>query len=542
MLIFLMALSLVGIIMIQLYWINNAIILKEAQFDQSVNTAMKEIAGLIEKRENVVLLSDKLRQFERTIVRNEDENSNEPNIWSVEDPDGAVTHISYIADGQQLTLTDQSIDVNLQVGVDYDSLKQTIQAIKGYYEIDTLSNALFTKYVYTLKAHDSVSYVIISHPEARTPKARRLGDVFERMVTEAEDMVKPIEELYSADDLAEVIEQALWSNAIEQPFEFAVGSGEAEGDYVIKSGDFIEDQLDKTYGVSLFPDEIYNQKNYQLFLTFPDKDINLWKSVSLLLLISALLTLIIITTFGTTIYMIVRQKKISDVKSDFINNMTHEFKTPIATISLAIDSINNPKTLDNKDNILYYTGIIKEENKRMNAQVENVLQMSLLDRHEMEFNLKAHDLHELIRNAIRKISLQVEERRGKIEVNLEAAHHIGKVDEVHFTNAILNLLDNANKYSPDAPEILVATSSNEKEISIRVSDKGIGMSREVQKRIFEKFYRQTSGNVHNVKGFGLGLAYVQAILQVVKGRIKITSDQGKGSTFELIIPIIKENG
>jgi len=218
--------------------------------------------------------------------------------------------------------------------------------------------------------------------------------------------------------------------------------------------------------------------------------------------------------------------------------MTHEFKTPIATISLAVDSINNPKILDKKDNILYYTGIIKEENKRMNAQVENVLQMSLLDKHEIDFNMQSYDLHELIRNAVRKISLQIEERNGRIEVSLDAAKHIAKVDEVHFTNAILNLLDNANKYSSEAPEIFVSTSNNEQSISISIQDKGIGMSKDVQKRIFEKFYRQTSGNIHNVKGFGLGLAYVRAILQMIKGKIKISSDPGKGSTFELIIPII----
>jgi len=566
-LIFLMATSLVGIIMIQLYWINNAIQLKEAQFDQNVKIAMKEIAEMVEKRENVVLISDKLKRFEKNIVRQKyngtdtlstisigvgssdhvvniinDENDSDIYILQSNMSLDGESEIAYISDGDEVTIASHDLAVDLKVDMNYDSIRQTIQTIKGYYEIDTLSNAIFGNYVYTVSTGDSNNYFIVRHPDAKTSKARQLGEVFERMVIEAEDLIKPIEELYSPKDLNDVIEITLWSNGIDQKFEFAIESDDEEAPFPIKSESFSFDTMLDAYWISLFPQEIYEQKNYQLFLSFPDKNIYMLKSISLLLIISAILTLIILTTFGTTIYMILRQKRISDIKTDFINNMTHEFKTPIATISLAVDSINNPKTLDKKDNILYYTGIIKEENKRMNSQVENVLQMSLLDKHEIEFNMQPYDLHELIRNAIRKISLQIEERNGKIVVNMEATRHIARVDEVHFTNAILNLLDNANKYSPVAPEITVSTVNTDQHISIKVQDQGIGMSKEVQKKIFEKFYRQTSGNIHNVKGFGLGLAYVRAILQVIKGKIKISSDTGKGSTFELIIPTIADDG
>ncbi len=561
-----MATSLVGIIMIQLYWINNAIQLKEAQFDQNVKIAMKEIAEMVEKRENVVLISDKLKRFEKNMVRQNyngtdtlpaisigvgssdhvvniinDENDSDVYVWQSNMSLDGESEIAYISDGDKVTIASQDLAVDLKVDMDYDSIRHTIQAIKGYYKIDTLSNAIFGNYVYTVSTGDSNNYFIVRHPDAKTSKARKLGEVFERMVIEAEDLIKPIEELYSPKDLNDVIEITLWSNGIDQKFEFAIESDDEDAPFPIQSENFSFDTMLDAYWISLFPQEIYEQNNYQLFLSFPDKNINMLKSISLLLIISAILTLIILTTFGTTIYMILRQKRISDIKTDFINNMTHEFKTPIATISLAVDSINNPKTLDKKDNILYYTGIIKEENKRMNSQVENVLQMSLLDKHEIEFNMQPYDLHELIRNAIRKISLQIEERNGKIVVNLEATSHIARVDEEHFTNAILNLLDNANKYSPEAPEITVSTVNTDQHISIKVQDQGIGMSKEVQKKIFEKFYRQTSGNIHNVKGFGLGLAYVRAVLQVIKGKIKITSDTGKGSTFELIIPTIADD-
>jgi signal transduction histidine kinase len=369
-----------------------------------------------------------------------------------------------------------------------------------------------------------------------------LGQVFEEMLIEAEDLVKPLEELYSFKDLAALIQNRLHENGIDQRFEFAVESAEKPGRYIITSEDFDKSNERELFRISLLSDKIAGQNDYQLFLIFPNKVQGLWKSVSLLLLMSAVLTLIVMATFGTTIYMIIRQKKISDIKSDFINNMTHEFKTPIATISLATDSISNPKTLKDRDSVLYYAGIIREENKRMDKQVENVLQMSLLDKHDVDFNMQVSDIHELIRNAIRKISLQVEERKGRIEVALEAADQYAEVDEVHFTNAIINLLDNANKYSKEPPEISVSTRNADQQIHIQISDKGIGMSRETQKKVFEKFYRESSGNVHNVKGFGLGLTYVKAVLQVFRGKIRITSNPGKGSTFEIIIPIIDKHG
>jgi len=251
---------------------------------------------------------------------------------------------------------------------------------------------------------------------------------------------------------------------------------------------------------------------------------------------SLLLTIIILITFSITIFMILRQKKLSDIKSDFINNMTHEFKTPIATISLAVDSINNPKIIENQKEVKYYTGIIREENQRMNNQVENVLRMSLLDKHDLEFNIAETDIHELISQAIAKLSLLLKERKGSISTSLDASDPIVQVDSDHMTNALLNLLDNAIKYSEGAPEISVSTKDTSNGIILKVSDKGMGMSRDVSHRIFDKFYRKTSGNIHNIKGFGLGLSYVKAIIDAFNGKIKVISEPGKGSTFEVILP------
>lgn len=250
---------------------------------------------------------------------------------------------------------------------------------------------------------------------------------------------------------------------------------------------------------------------------------------------SLLLTLIILSTFAITIFMILRQKRLSDIKTDFINNMTHEFKTPIATISLAVDAINNPKIISKEKEVKYYTGIIREENQRMNKQVENVLRMSLLDKHELELNQIESDIHELISIAVAKAGLLLKERDGRIKEKLEASNFIFSVDRDHFTNAILNLFDNSIKYSKDKPLIEVHTKNVEKGLSIIVKDHGIGMGRDIQQKIFDKFYRKSSGNIHNIKGFGLGLSYVKAIVEACGGTIKVKSEAGKGSEFEIIL-------
>ena len=191
------------------------------------------------------------------------------------------------------------------------------------------------------------------------------------------------------------------------------------------------------------------------------------------------------------------------MKSDFINNMTHEFKTPIATISVATDSITNAKVLGDPERIMYFAGMIKKENIRMNRQVEDILTIARLDRKDFEFHWEPIDAHELIKDAVQGITLQVEKRGGTIDLDLKALNSVVTTDKIHCTNVVYNLIDNANKYSPDTPEIKITSKNLPKGILISVSDKGIGMSKTVQAKIFERFYRQTSGNVHNVKGFGL---------------------------------------
>jgi two-component system phosphate regulon sensor histidine kinase PhoR len=219
--------------------------------------------------------------------------------------------------------------------------------------------------------------------------------------------------------------------------------------------------------------------------------------------------------------------------------MTHEFKTPIATISLAVDALKNEKVVGDKEKTAYFTGIIREENKRMNKQVETILQAAMLDRNEMQLNIQKVKAHELINDAVNNISLPLSEKNGKIECELHAENDLIMADEVHFTNIINNLLDNAVKYSKDNLLIKIHTESNGSALKIRIEDNGIGMNRETLSRIFEKFYRAHTGNLHNVKGFGLGLSYVKTMVAAHKGSIKADSTIGKGSTFTISIPVVK---
>jgi two-component system phosphate regulon sensor histidine kinase PhoR len=257
---------------------------------------------------------------------------------------------------------------------------------------------------------------------------------------------------------------------------------------------------------------------------------------------SILFTLIIIAAFYLTLRTMLRQKKLGEIKNDFINNMTHEFKTPLATISLAVDAMKNEKVLQDREKINYFSSIIKEENQRMNRQVETILKASQLEKQEVELNLKPLHAHEVIKDVVDNFALQLEEKQGQAELLLEASQDLVNADEVHFSNLVNNLVDNAVKYAKENMplRIKITTQSNEKNLIIKVEDNGIGMSKETVKRVFERFYRAHTGNIHNVKGFGLGLSYVKTMVQAHGGQINVDSTLGKGSTFTMQLPIKKE--
>ena len=254
--------------------------------------------------------------------------------------------------------------------------------------------------------------------------------------------------------------------------------------------------------------------------------------------LSVLFTIIIITAYTSALYQLIQQRKISQMKSDFINNMTHEFKTPIATINLALDAIRNPKIFQHEDKVKNYLSMIKEENKRMNAQVENVLRISQLQKKQLLISKDRLKLHDLIFDAITHVELIVEDRKGYIKTHFKASKSSILANSTYFTNVIVNILDNAVKYTNGPPKIDITTENVGNNIVMLVEDQGIGMNKAVQKRIFEEFYREHTGNVHNVKGHGLGLANVKRIVENHQGTVTVESEKGKGSTFIIKLPLI----
>lgn len=276
-----------------------------------------------------------------------------------------------------------------------------------------------------------------------------------------------------------------------------------------------------------------------LFVVVPNIKSLVFKDLRWRIATSVLFTIIILAAFYLTVRTMLRQKKLGEIKNDFINNMTHEFKTPIATISLAVDAMRNEKVISDKDKLRYFSGIIKEENQRMNRQVETILKASQLEKQEVDLNLKPVNVHEIIKDVVDNFALQLESKNGKVDLHLNATNDLIDADEVHFSNLVNNLVDNAVKYARDntPPQIRITTQSGSKYFTFRIEDNGIGMNRDTVKRIFERFYRAHTGNVHNVKGFGLGLSYVKTMVEAHHGEIKAESTLGKGSVFTIDIPL-----
>jgi two-component system phosphate regulon sensor histidine kinase PhoR len=352
--------------------------------------------------------------------------------------------------------------------------------------------------------------------------------------------------------LSQFIKEELKNRGIDLPYQYGVIQA-SDTNFIIINGNYVVGNMDESeashvdnpdsrnlynskYQVALFRNDLKDSPGW-LKVHFPNKKGWLWYSILPSLLSAVLFTGLILFCFSYTIYVILRQKKISEMKTDFINNMTHEFKTPIATISLAADSIASPKIIHDENKINRFIGIIRQENKRMLQQVEKVLQMAMIDKKDFQLKLSDVDLHELIRQAVEHLSLQVQQREGHISTNLEAGQPVIQGDYTHLSNVFHNLIDNANKYSDKSPEILISTFNINGGIQIIVEDKGIGMTKEDQKHIFDKFYRVHTGNLHDVKGFGLGLSYVKAITSAHQGSIDVKSELGKGSKFSIYLPV-----
>ncbi len=515
-LILLMSLSLAGIIFVQSYYINDAVKNADDRFNHNVKTALVYVSNTIEKDE----LATYYEKFQNLVKDKKDVDSTSISQLFIYQQNNNTKETLIYKNGileDNYKLSSSLFDIGLD-SIDFKSI------------IGSSSTEIYKNIEFSEKNSNQTPILNIIN-SGRLMEAQKLD--FEKNF-KAISKRTPIHKRVSAKEIEFLLAKKLAEYDIDIDFEFAVYSKDLATK--VHSSGFDYDEA-STFSVPMFYDE-NNQSAFRLLVNFPEDKKFILSSIIGMILLSVIFTSIIIMAYTGALYQLVKQRKIAQIKTDFINNMTHEFKTPIATINLALDAIRNPKIIDDKEKVLRYLGMIKDENKRMHAQVENVLRMSKLEKNELNISKDKVELHELIEEAITHVELIVEDRKGYIKPFLRAERDTVLANDTHFTNVIVNVLDNAIKYSPDAPKIEVYTENVGTDILLKIKDHGSGMSKAAQKRVFEKFYREHSGNIHNVKGHGLGLAYVKRIVDDHQGYITVESEIDKGSTFTIKLPLI----
>ena len=342
-------------------------------------------------------------------------------------------------------------------------------------------------------------------------------------------------EVVNPEILDSLLVEELTAMRINEDYNYGVFRHDDEVFVMGNVGAFAREIVQSEHWVSLTC--LCQDETYYLSIYFPSQQSMILNSMIVLPVMSGLFLMVLVFSFFFTIYSLFRQKKLSDIKTDFVNNMTHEFKTPISTISITSEMLMKESVLKNPSKILQYAKIIFDENARLKNQVEGVLQIAVLERNDHKLKMKEHDVHEVISECSNNYKIQVSERNGRIRINFNATQHNITIDRIHFSNIINNLLDNANKYSPENPDIEISTHNLNGKIQIDVRDKGIGISKENQADVFKKFHRLQTGDIHDVKGFGLGLFYVKTMVEEMGGSIDLKSELNKGSCFTLKFPL-----
>lgn len=501
------SLSLVGIIFIQGYWIKMAIDDKEEAFTYSIQQALNNVVKKIEQ--------DEVDKYIAQIIFLRENDS----TLKLRDP---LLHdfifIQNNKDNRESFAYDHGV-----LDEDYELPITTTHPSNNNLDTNFLNTEKLDNNSYLVKAYEKLSEL---------PEIERLmiEESFKSIIRQ-----QSISERVSLHQIQKLIEEKLRKRELNLHFEFAIYNKNVLSKIHSK---YFEPNETKEYRALLFGANSNDDSLYELAVIFPQRERFVLSSIIEIASLSTVFMLIIIAVFIITLNQLVTQRRISEIKTDFINNMTHEFKTPIATMNLVLDTLKSPIALNNPDKVMHYVKILKQENKRMLAQVENILQISRLEKGNLQLEREPLDVHDLITNAITHVQVMLNERGGVIHTHFLADNSDISANESHLTNVFINVIENAIKYSPEAPIIDIYTENIKNRILIRIKDKGQGMSKQGAKYIFDKFYREHTGDLHNVKGHGLGLAYVKSIVEYHQGSIYVESEKGKGSTFFIKLPII----
>ncbi|WP_068410304.1 sensor histidine kinase [Roseivirga echinicomitans] len=504
----LLSIAMLGLIVFQFYWIKEVNKVNEERFTQNVQTALNEVTNKLARLNDTNFLQTDVSQLMPSQPERMQQGDSLPNPYRPQNR-RPVPYVdpSLISFGVEIDEVNQR--VNFQVNLD--------ALIQDFYD---QANPNLDRERFQLEQQMKNRWRSIQRDWAEHLVGS--NNLFSR--------VNPIE-------LDTLLKREMRNRGIDLAYNYGIIERRTGKTNLINTSnaDDLDNIKNSKLQANLFPTDL-QPKDYFLSVYFPSQKQFLLKQGLLPLSASGLLMLILIGCFTYAIVVILRQKRISEIKNDFINNMTHEFKTPIATVSLATEALQDADLRKNEGIVDRYIQVIRDENKRLGMQVEKVLQIASLDKKDFRLKFETSDVHDIIEKALVNIDILVQKREGSITSQLLASNPIIEADKVHLTNIIYNLLDNANKYSPEPPEIHIRTENISTGVIIKISDKGIGMAREDIEKIFEKFYRVSTGNVHDVKGFGLGLSYVKNIVDMHKGTISVKSDLGKGSTFKVYLP------
>ncbi|MBF4471281.1 MULTISPECIES: sensor histidine kinase [Flavobacterium] len=519
-LVMLMSLSLIGIILVQVYWFNTSFRNNDEQFKFHVKQVLGNVAQKLEQHELYSFYNKINKKIDSTGIAPKEEDLMEFYYVQKNPKTNQTIVYSNNVKSKQYNITLPSFDKKFDNNNKFKSFSSS--RITEVYNNSSIDNS-------------AVNQSLV--PDVKSVKVGNLG-ILDKFIFEISNKdilsAMPLEDRVTNEELDKLIRKELEEYGVKTKFEFGILSNGIVTK--IKSDNFVYDKA-ITYSIPVFTDNEGNEK-YKLYVSFPHKKKFLLSQLVSITILSIIFTLIIIIAYTSALNQLIRQRQISEIKNDFINNMTHEFKTPIATINLALDAIRNPKIIEDKDKVFKYLEMIRDENKRMHAQVENVLRISKLEKKELNIIKESSDIEEVINDAIEHVNLILEDREGTVTTHFGAIRKIVLLNDVHFTNVIVNVLENAIKYTPEIPKIDIYTENIKDMVLIKIKDNGVGMSKIAQKRIFEKFYREHTGDIHNVKGHGLGLAYVKRIVDDHNGQIYVESEKGKGSTFIIKLPLI----